>query len=193
MLQGAVHKRAVSGGNWGDGTSDVLLTDGGIQDVRVRGRNLIENRLRDTEVLRENILGGMRQPIVNVEGSSIARLVNLRRRDTSSPKRTRLCQNRPHRIQGGIHSHPRDPAQYGQHPWGNTKYHHSSAVPQYISRSRRRPKLGCAPCIQMPTRPSDIMGQPTSHCGTITLLTTRCQWSSRIAPFFKCCWAPEIS
>lgn len=153
VLQGTVNKRAISRCNRSNSTGDILLADGGVQDVRVRGRDVIEDGFRDSKILGQNILRGMGQPVINIECGSAVKSVEVRQSYLYLDLRTQLCRNRPHQRRGGTRSHLQDPVRYGRHPWGSTRCHHSSTLQPDISRFRRLQRQGRGLCIQIPIQP----------------------------------------
>lgn len=68
VLQRAVHVRAVARRLASGAALYLLGAHGAVEDVGVRVRDVVEGGLWDAEVLGDDVLGGVRQPVVDVEG-----------------------------------------------------------------------------------------------------------------------------
>lgn len=99
VLQGAVHKRGVALCLWRDGAGDVFGGDGAVENVRACRGDVLEGGLWDAKVFGENVLGRVRDPVVEVErGSAWARRVSGRmgawaEEGTDDDDVTRSCQS----------------------------------------------------------------------------------------------------
>lgn len=70
VLEGVIDVRAVADQR-AVGPRHVAVADGRVEDVRVALGDGVEDRLGDAEVLREDGLGGVHDPVVEVEGGPI--------------------------------------------------------------------------------------------------------------------------
>lgn len=74
MIKSVVDERAVASGVRCLGVSHIAIGDGAVHNVRGRCRDVVKDGLVDAKVLGENTLGGMSEPVVDVEGGSTRRL-----------------------------------------------------------------------------------------------------------------------
>lgn len=70
MVQSTPHVCAVLVGVEVGCVDNILVAYGAVDNVRRRGREVLEDGLVHTEVAGENVLRGVSQPVVNVEGCS---------------------------------------------------------------------------------------------------------------------------
>ena len=99
-----------------------VLTDSAVEDVREFRGTVIEYGRVNTKVLRENVSGGVGNPVVDHEGCSYTLLVCGSDPIVCEGRHTRSSQSRRRRRQVDIRSHRRDLGHYEQPPWGSTRY-----------------------------------------------------------------------
>lgn len=75
MLKGSINERAFTTGVGSNSTGDILSCHCTIRDVGRRRWQILEYGFVDSEILGQDITRGSKQPIVDIEGGSIKKIV----------------------------------------------------------------------------------------------------------------------
>ena len=99
-----------------------VLTDSAVEDVREFRGTVIEYGRVNTKVLRENVSGGVGNPVVDHEGCSYSLLACDSHEMVWEGRCTRSFQSRRRQRQVDTRSHRPNLGHYEQRPWGSTRY-----------------------------------------------------------------------
>lgn len=99
-----------------------VLTDSAVEDVREFRGTVIEYGRVNTKVLRENVSGGVGNPVVDHEGCSYSLLACDSHEMVWEGRYTRSFQSRRRQRQVDTRSHRPNLGHYEQRPWGSTRY-----------------------------------------------------------------------